>query len=458
MKIFFWLAGMMGVVVQTAFASGLVFGPFGDVLVRGQEKDPAVVLVLLSDVEGWGAAEEDMAHVAGEAGALVLGVDTARYLRQIADKGYEPNVSHELESMSKYAQKTLGLARLSTPALAGHGAGASIVYASQAQAPAGTFLGGFSLGFRPGLPFAHPFGIGRGLTWTRHAGEIRFDPFTKAALPWTVVQAEHDPVFSASALSTFAQGMTSVRTQTLAGARDYADTSAWSEPLAAFLASLTRPRDAVRPQDVSGLPLIEVPVEGANGDTLAVFVSGDGGWAGIDKDIAAILAKNGIGVVGLDSLRYFWTRRTPEEGGEDLARIIDHYRSEWGAKRVVLIGFSLGADALPPMINALPAETRAMVRQITLLAPSRNVELEFHVSDWLSDDDATEDIPLLPEVKRLAPTPLLCVRGADEETSLCPDLPPGLATIVALPGSHHFNGDFARVAEVILTHLRKAAP
>lgn len=68
-------------------------------LVRGQEKDPAVVLVLF-DVEGWGAAEEDMAHVAGEAGALVLGVDTARYLRQIADKGYEPNVSHELESMS----------------------------------------------------------------------------------------------------------------------------------------------------------------------------------------------------------------------------------------------------------------------------------------------------------------------------------------------------------------------
>ena len=190
-------------------------------------------------------------------------------------------------------------------------------------------------------------------------------------------------------------------------------------------------------------------------NTLAVFVTGDGGWAGIDKDIAAILADSGIGVVGLDSMKYFWTKRTPEGAGADLARIMRHYLAAWGAKRVVLIGFSLGADALPPMVNNLPPDLRGTVRQISLLAPSRFVELEFHVSDWLHDDEAAQDIALLPEVRRLAPIPLLCLYGQEEKSSLCHELSPDEATIVALPGSHHFNGDYARVAALILEHLRK---
>ncbi|MEE9877952.1 MAG: hypothetical protein PBU97_16320 [Stenotrophomonas maltophilia] len=43
-----------------------------------------------------------------------------------------------------------------------------------------------------------------------------------------------------------------------------------------------------------------------------MFVSGDGGWAGLDKDVASSLNEHGVAVVGIDSLRYFWSERTPK--------------------------------------------------------------------------------------------------------------------------------------------------
>src|SRR4029453_14870809 len=88
--------------------------------------------------------------------------------------------------------------------------------------------------------------------------------------------------------------------------------------------------------DGGALPLVEVPASGTPQDTLAVILSGDGGWASIDRDIGEQLAARGIGVVGLNSLRYFWTPRTPDGAGADLARILRHYLAAWHARRVVL--------------------------------------------------------------------------------------------------------------------------
>jgi len=455
MKTLLWVLLLMTCAAHAASGAALSFGPFGELLLRGREKNPGIITILLSGAEGWGSVEEEMAKVAGDAGALVIGVDLKRYFAHIEEKDYEPNVSNELEAMSKYVQKTLALSTLRAAVLMGHGAGGGVVYASLVQAPAQTFLGGVSLGFRPGLPVAHPFGSGRGLYWNALEKEIRYEATTRFRLPWTLIQAEQDPVFPENSARGFIQGMDGVTLHGLPGARGYVDTEAWSgtlgQTLKAFGAAPSTQPDQSR--DIADLPLVEIPPTGPQTDSLAVFITGDGGWAGIDKDIAGILAKNGIGVVGLDSLRYFWTRRTPEGGGADLARIMRHYLAAWDKKRVILIGFSLGADALPPMAANLPPELRQTVRQVTLLAPSRYVELEFHVSDWMHDDEASQDIALLPEVRKLGPVPMLCVYGRDEERSLCTELRADEATAESLPGSHHFNGEYAAVAALILEHL-----
>ena len=81
--------------------------------------------------------------------------------------------------------------------------------------------------------------------------------------------------------------------------------------------------------NLSDLPLIELPATGDTNDLLAVIISGDGGWANIDKKLGEYFSSQGISVVGLNSLKYFWTRRTPDGASMDLLRIISHYSDAW---------------------------------------------------------------------------------------------------------------------------------
>jgi type IV secretory pathway VirJ component len=201
------------------------------------------------------------------------------------------------------------------------------------------------------------------------------------------------------------------------------------------------------------LPLVEVPATRGASDTLVVFVSGDGGWAAIDREISKVFADDGMPVAGLNALQYFWTKRTPETASRDLNSIIARYLGQWHKSRVVLAGYSRGADVLPAMISRLPAETRTKIRAIVLLGPSPKVEFEFHVSDWLRDTNA--GIAVKPEVEKLAPSHILCIYGESDRDSLCPALKsqPGV-NVVALKGAHHFDGGYANLGRLILEHIQ----
>jgi type IV secretory pathway VirJ component len=207
---------------------------------------------------------------------------------------------------------------------------------------------------------------------------------------------------------------------------------------------------------VADLPLIEIPARPPSGNLLAIVISGDGGWAGIDREVANDLVGKGVPVVGLDSLQYFWSARTPDGAAADLQRIARHYLATWGRQELLLIGYSLGADVLPFMANRLPADLMARVRLIVLLGPGRQTSFQFHLTDWLPGSGGG-DRPVLPEVAKLRGKPLLCLYGQDEQDSLCPQLG-GLGKAVSFEGSHHFGGAYASLADRILHELQPAAP
>jgi len=199
------------------------------------------------------------------------------------------------------------------------------------------------------------------------------------------------------------------------------------------------------------LPLIDVPPSRGSSDTLVVFVSGDGGWAKIDKSISAALANEGMPVVGLNALDYFWTKRTPDVASHDLGTIIDSSLARWKKQRVIVVGYSRGADVLPAMVARLTPEQQAKIRLLTLLAPSPRVEFEFHVVDWMHD--SKKGLPVEPELAKLKSTKTLCVWGDDDTDSLCRGLALPHVKVVTLHGSHHFDGDYAKLARVILEAL-----
>ncbi|HEV2721721.1 MAG TPA: AcvB/VirJ family lysyl-phosphatidylglycerol hydrolase [Thermoanaerobaculia bacterium] len=201
------------------------------------------------------------------------------------------------------------------------------------------------------------------------------------------------------------------------------------------------------------LPLVEVPSTRGVSDTLVVFVSGDGGWAAIDKSISKVLADNGLSVVGLNALQYFWTKRTPETAAHDLQTICDRYLASWKKGRLLFVGYSRGADVLPAMISRLSPELRQKIRLIALLGPSPTVQFEFHVADWLRS--AGTGYAVKPEVDKLRGHSILCLSGEDDKDSLCRELGgrPHI-NVVTLKGAHHFDGGYEKLGQIILEQLK----
>jgi type IV secretory pathway VirJ component len=224
-------------------------------------------------------------------------------------------------------------------------------------------------------------------------------------------------------------------------------------------ASKPRVRTIHRPaaQKVVGVPLVEVPARGPERDEMAVLLSGDGGWAETDKGLADRLSKGGIPVVGWNSLRYFIRRKKPDRVAHDLEGVLQVYLPLWHKEKVILIGYSFGADVMPFLVSRLPPELAKKVSLIVLLGPTRIADFHFHPSEWLrkpSDDS----LPVIPELEKLRGREIVCAYGREEKDSICRTLPAGLVQPLERPGKHIVGKNYGPVADRILQRPAAASP
>jgi type IV secretory pathway VirJ component len=454
----FWTA-VSAAAASAAPTETLAFGRFGEVAIYRPSQTPARVAIFFSGDGGWRKGVLEMASALAQQDTLVLGVDTPRYLKALDRSGDCGYPAGELEALSQYVQKKLALPSYTVPVLVGYSSGATLAYAALAQAPTNTFRGAISLGFCPDLPLRQPFCGGHRLVSKRSPDgkRVLVEPAPALGVPWILLQGENDEVCDVRAARAFAERIPRAKVAVLPSVgHGFAVADRWRAPLLESFAELAKPSDLARPpraEDVSDLPLIEIPAEGPASDLLAVVLSGDGGWASIDREVGGALAKRGVAVVGFDSLQYFWTPRTPDESGRALTRIVSHYLDAWHKQRAALVGYSRGADVLPFMASRLPSELRARVALIALLGPARSVEFEFHLSDWIGGSSGGRALEIAPEVAKLRGTRVLCVYGHDEDESLCRGLDPSLAIRDERPGDHHFDGNYEAIARRILAEL-----
>ncbi len=62
------------------------------------------------------------------------------------------------------------------------------------------------------------------------------------------------------------------------------------------------------------LSLIELPVKQPSDAPMVIFLSGDGGWAALDKGLSTQFQLHGMPVVGWSSLTYYWKKKNPGAG------------------------------------------------------------------------------------------------------------------------------------------------
>jgi type IV secretory pathway VirJ component len=413
------------------------------------------VVLFLSGDGGWQLDTDRMARVLQERGALVLGIDEPALLASFAkDRSACFFPDGDLENLSHYVQAYYRLPTYIIPVLAGYSAGATLAYATAAQAPPGLFAGVITLGFTPDYETTKPFCKGAGQHFNPRADGkgLSLLPDPKFALHWVDVHGLADTVCPAEDAAAFIRKIHNAQISLIpAVEHDFANPHQWSPQVNAALDTVTAGvtlRQPVAPLTLKDLPLIEVSQTGTgNDDAFAVLLSGDGGWAGIDKEVARSLAERGIPVVGWDTLRYFWSPRTPEGVARDLDRTVQYYATAWNRHHALVIGYSQGADVLPFAVNRLPEATRRMIQTTTLLGLGRNAAFEFHLANWVGP---AAGLPILPEYQKLSRANTVCVFGTGDKDSLCVDFPPGTAGIVELTGGHHFDGDYDGLARLIL--------
>lgn len=438
-----WFALFLLVLGSTAIAETISHGRFEKITMYRPQGEARQTVLFFSGEHGWTTELETIAQSLARQGALVAGIDTPAFFRNLEkDGGQCVSPDGDLENLSHFLQAYYRLPTYRPALLVGSSSGAQFVYAMLAQAPADTFGGGISLGFCPRPVLAKPLCP----TADKTTQQLR--------APWTVLQGIHDQQCRTEA-KRFLDGVKQAEVIAIPGDNyGEGDFHTWEPQFAsAFqrLAARTRGLPAVSAAELKGLPVVEVHTA-SNSDTLAILISGDGGWAGIDKELAAALSKQGMPVVGVDSLRYFWKQRTPESTAADVDRLVRYYLNAWKKKSVLLIGYSQGADVMPFIVNRLPATTRDRLRMVAFLSLSQTAVFEFHLQNWLG---ATKDaIPIAPELLRMKGVRGLCVYGADDTDSICPLPAAKSLQVVKLSGGHHFDGNYPNLATLLLSHMR----
>ncbi|MGO9633521.1 MAG: virulence factor family protein [Steroidobacteraceae bacterium] len=442
----------------------LSHGRFENVAVYAPNGTPASFVLYLSGDGGWDPGMAEIARRLASHGAMVAGIDLPKLRANLeADDGDCVFPDGDLENLSRFLQAYYHLPTYLTPFIVGYGAGATLAYATLVQAPANTFAGALTLGFCPVSSMRKPLCKDSGLEFTRRPGRrgVEYLPAKRLADPWVLLQGELDHGCASGAADAFIANMPGAALAVLPHVGPtYQPSAPWLPRFLAAFDTLVKRTVAApipaAPTDLGDLPVVEVPAQpgaaaqpgDATADVFAIILSGDGGWAGLDRDVAVALSARGIPVIGLDSLRYFWRARTPDGLAADLDHMIRYYAAHLNKKRVLLIGYSQGADVLPFAVNRLPAATRARVALAALMGMSEHALFEFHMSSWVSND--TSGPATMPEVNRISGVPVLCIYGEDEGDSLCPKLDPKTVRIVKRKGGHHFDGDYAGLARDIL--------
>jgi type IV secretory pathway VirJ component len=400
-----------------------------------------------------------MARKLVDRGSMVAGIDTTQLYEAIeADGASCVYPDGDLENLSHYLQGYAHLPTYHTPVLAGYSAGATLAYAMIAQAPEGTFAGAVTMGFCVEMDLAKPLCRGEGVRFTKRADGKSVDllPTKELAVDWIALHGASDRVCPTAPARAFAAQVPRAQFIELPKVgHSYSRAADWEAQFLGAYDRLSAKADAALPPppaSLADLPIVEVlAAKSKSNSTFAVLLSGDGGWAGLDKKVAAALAAKGIDVVGIDSLRYFWTPRTPQGLASDLDRVVRYYAAHWHKTGAVLVGYSQGADVLPFAINRLPPASRQLVTYAVLMGLGTNASFEFHVGNWLGGESGA--IPIQPEAAKLQPNKTLCIYGADEKNSLCPKLAPASVEAHVMEGGHHFDGAYENLATLILERL-----
>ena len=202
--------------------------------------------------------------------------------------------------------------------------------------------------------------------------------------------------------------------------------------------------------NTSDLPVIITLPTTAKSESLVLFISGDGGWNNFDKDLSQKYAEQGFTVVGLNSLKYFWEKKSPEQAALDVSALLKNYMGIYKKNKIILCGYSFGADVLPFIYNRLPVEMKNKVGHIQLLSPASFTDFEIHISDLFSTKNSVRSYQVGTEIQKINNIPVTCFYGREESEKPLTSVKLPNFKILILNGDHHYNNNTTSIVRSVV--------
>ncbi|UGX86989.1 virulence factor family protein [Phyllobacterium meliloti] len=403
---------------------------------------PTGIAIQVSQKGGIAADDQALSKLLLDRGFLVLTVNLEKWRAQLnQDTGECTYFVSELEGIAKEAQRMISLNSYMHPVMIGIGEGGVISYASVANAPPATLAGAVALDPSPALATKLPSCEGADFEAVPGQG-FSYSYDADLPNPAVIVREKPDPAPSGPATPGFFKAQEKL-----------AATKQERMQIAADAAVEIAKEDA----SADTLPIVDIPSSNGPAKYLAVFFSGDGGWRDIDKSVGDIIAKEGVHVVGVDALQYFWSVRKPEDIAKDIGRIVK--KADPNSKLpVVLLGYSFGANTVPFAWPFLPEHLQKRIAMVGLIGTEETTPFQVSVGAWLGLGGDNE---VAPAVAKLPPEKVLCVYGTEEDDTACTD--PALSTVqkILLAGDHHYNEKYdalaAKLMEAIASRVQGQA-
>lgn len=425
------LAAMVGITVAVAVKpKSQVVDKFGEIKVFTQKEQPELSVFILNDDPAW---QEDAEAIGGSIAAdqnLAVVIDLSRYIKQVSPGKVCNSIGNDLDGLNKQLQKQIGFKKVAPLVIVGHEMGADAIEFLSQTTKDETFSGFLAIN-----------------SCSKLATRQKLCPTSKTTTQTVATQNPFgcDKNQHADADTTSDELMKTHR--------DLRRRS-WIDQVKDRIYSLAAlPSGDGRDKDVA---TVELFPKGKHSDRLVVLYSGDGGWATFVRKLSDRFNAQGIPVLGINSLKYFWNKKTPDDAAKDLEDLLAKYQASLGFKHIQLIGFSFGADVIPSIASRLPEARKNQIDRISLLSLGQKVEFEFHLSNWISDEERGEEI--LPQIQQLGWAHVDCLFGQEEESdSACPtiknikSLKKERFHVQEMPGGHFLNWDTEGV-------LRKIQP
>lgn len=185
---------------------------------------------------------------------------------------------------------------------------------------------------------------------------------------------------------------------------------------------------------------------------LIIYISGDGGFNQFSTSLCTAIVNEGYQVLALDAKSYFWNKKTPGQSANDLMSSAEPFLLGNNQRKVILTGYSFGADVLPFIYNQLSVKFRQKILRILLLSPSGSTDFEIHWADMLGGN-SKRTMDVLQEINNLGTLNTVLINGDDDES-----IQSGKVTLPnfnheIIPGGHHYDGDIPALAKMMIKYF-----